>query len=68
MKNTESFLTVELGNRNLEINDGKQANGTSKNSTLENSDALQTKLVQNEKQMVSIVHNNRWDARQSELP
>jgi len=48
-ENTESFLTVELGNRNLEINDGKQANGTSKNSTLENSDALQTKLVQNEK-------------------
>ncbi|BAT98190.1 hypothetical protein VIGAN_09182700 [Vigna angularis var. angularis] len=46
---TESFLTVELENGNLEINGGKQANGTSKNSTLENSDALLMKLVQNEK-------------------
>ncbi|TKY64165.1 LHY protein [Spatholobus suberectus] len=46
---TESFVTIELENGMLEINDGKQTNGTSKDSTLENSDALQMKLVQNEK-------------------
>ncbi|CAJ1950573.1 unnamed protein product [Sphenostylis stenocarpa] len=46
---TESFVTVELENGNLEINDGKQTKGTSKNSTLENFDALQMNLVQNEK-------------------
>ncbi|KAG5036787.1 hypothetical protein JHK82_017571 [Glycine max] len=46
---TESFVTIELENGTLEINDRKQTNGTSKDSTLENSDALHMKLVQNEK-------------------
>ncbi|KAK7389728.1 hypothetical protein VNO78_25013 [Psophocarpus tetragonolobus] len=46
---SESFVTIELENGKLEINDGKQTNGTTKDSMLENSDALQMKLVQNEK-------------------
>ncbi|KAG4379607.1 hypothetical protein GLYMA_16G017400v4 [Glycine max] len=46
---TESFVTVEPENGKLEINDGKQTNGTSKDSRLEDSDALHMKLVQNEK-------------------
>ncbi|KAK7349365.1 hypothetical protein VNO77_06680 [Canavalia gladiata] len=45
----ESFITIELENRKVEIDDGKPTNGTGKDSTLENSDALQLKLVQNEK-------------------
>ncbi|KAL1367138.1 hypothetical protein HN51_021201 [Arachis hypogaea] len=40
----KSFVTIELENRKLEIDDGKQTNG---NSSLENSDTV--KLVQNEK-------------------
>ncbi|XP_061340926.1 protein LATE ELONGATED HYPOCOTYL-like isoform X2 [Gastrolobium bilobum] len=45
----ESFVTIELENRKLEINIGKQTNSTSKDSNLENSDASQVTLVQNEK-------------------
>ncbi|KAJ1408350.1 late elongated hypocotyl and circadian clock associated-1-like [Sesbania bispinosa] len=44
----ESFITIELENRNLENDDGKQTNGSSKESKLENSDAS-LKLVQNKK-------------------
>ncbi|XP_027337706.1 protein LHY-like isoform X2 [Abrus precatorius] len=44
----ESFVTIELENRKLETDNGKQTNGTSEDSTLDNSDALQVKLVQNE--------------------
>ncbi|KAJ1390619.1 late elongated hypocotyl and circadian clock associated-1-like [Sesbania bispinosa] len=44
----ESFITIELENRNLENDDGKHTNGSSKESKLENSDAS-LKLVQNEK-------------------
>ena len=43
----ESFVTIELEKRKLEIDDGKQTNGTSKDSKLENSGEV--KLVQNEK-------------------
>lgn len=45
----ESLVTIELENRKLEIDDGKQTNGTSLDSQLENYDASQVKLVQNEK-------------------
>ncbi|KAL2336292.1 hypothetical protein Fmac_010738 [Flemingia macrophylla] len=46
---TKSFATIGLENGKLEINDGKQTNGTNKGSTLENSDAVGMKLVQSEK-------------------
>ncbi|XP_020216646.1 protein LHY [Cajanus cajan] len=46
---TESFVTIELENGKLEINDGKQTNVTSKGPTLENSDAVRMKLIQSEK-------------------
>ncbi|RDX68680.1 Protein LHY, partial [Mucuna pruriens] len=46
---TESFVTIELENGKLDIIGGRQTNGTSRDSTFENSDALQIKLVQNEK-------------------
>lgn len=45
----ESFITIELGNRKLATNDGKQTNGCSKDSKLEDSEASQVKLVQSEK-------------------
>ncbi|KAK7275457.1 hypothetical protein RIF29_16574 [Crotalaria pallida] len=45
----ESLVTIELDNRKLEVDDGKQTNGTSKDCQLENHDASQVKFVQNEK-------------------
>ncbi|CAL0318005.1 unnamed protein product [Lupinus luteus] len=45
----ESLVTIEPENRKLEVDDGKQTNGTIKESQLENCDASQVKLVQCEK-------------------
>ncbi|KAF1890183.1 hypothetical protein Lal_00025516 [Lupinus albus] len=45
----KSLDAIEPENRKLEVDDGKQINGTSKESQLENCDASQVKLVQSEK-------------------
>ncbi|OIW02364.1 hypothetical protein TanjilG_08511 [Lupinus angustifolius] len=45
----ESLVTIEPENRKLEVDDGKQINGTRTESQLENCDASQVKLVQSEK-------------------